>query len=102
MLKKVVDKFRKPKFANLSNEEKVKHFSDKAIGLFDHMKKAHDELEGINNELLLIATSESKKAEQELERHQLEIKKISDNMVRAQDEIDMNKKFQEKLAEFIR
>lgn len=101
MLKKIVSKFRKPKVVILSNAEKVRELSDKAIGLFDHMKKAHDELHTINSELEQIVASEDRKIGEEIQRHQREIKSLTDNKVRAIDEIGMNKKVQEKLADFI-
>ncbi|OME54040.1 hypothetical protein BSK59_15780 [Paenibacillus odorifer] len=101
MLKKIVGKFRKPKFANLSNEQKVKQFSEKAIGLFDHMKKAHSELATINEELDLIIVSEDQKIQKEIEDHHYKIKQLADNKIRAVDEKNMNTKVQEKLADFI-
>lgn len=93
MFKKIVGKIRKPKFnfAKLSSQEKVNHLSDKAIGLFDHMKKAHSELEDINNQL-----------EQVVEEENQRIVQIERNREKALEEIQMNKKVQEKLVDFIR
>lgn len=104
MFKKLVGKIRKRKFnyAKLSSQDKVNHLSEKAIGLFDHMKQAHEELGNINNELELIVASEDQKVEQEIERHQRELRKLTDNKVKAIEEIQMNKKVQEKLVDFIR
>ncbi|EJW14092.1 hypothetical protein M5X00_26275 [Paenibacillus alvei] len=102
MLKKIVGKFRKPHIVILSNEEKVKELSEKAMGLFDHMKKAHDELHTINLELDMIVRSEQRKIDEENERHQREIKNRTENIVHATNEINMNNKVKEKLADFIR
>ncbi|TVX86026.1 hypothetical protein [Paenibacillus agilis] len=102
MLNKIVNKFRKAKIVILSNEDKVKELSDKAIGLFDHMKKAHSELDVINNELDLIIVSEEQKIEKEIENHQRKIKQLTDNKIRAIEEKGMNTKVQEKLSDFIR
>lgn len=103
MLKKIARKFRKkPVVVILSNEEKVKELSEKAYGLFDHMKQAHDELNNINAELEQIVVSEENSIEREIERHHLELKKRTDNKLRASEEILMNKRIQGKLADFIR
>lgn len=101
---KIISKFRKRKFnlGKLSNEEKVKHFSEKAVGLFDHIHKTNEELIIINDELQAIIQSEDQEIEREIERHKVELQKRLKNKVRAMDEIGMNTKVQEKLADFIR
>ncbi|MGG4105225.1 hypothetical protein AAXB25_15010 [Paenibacillus lautus] len=93
MFKKIVGKIRKPKFnfAKLSSQDKVNHLSDKAIGLFDHMKKTYSELDDINNQL-----------EQVIEEEDQKVIQIVRNREKAKEEIQMNKKVQEKLVDFIR
>lgn len=93
MFKKIVGKIRKRKFnfAKLSSQDKVNHLSEKAIGLFDHMKQAHSELEDINNQLERVVQEETEK-----------VILIERNREKALEEIQMNKKVQEKLVDFIR
>lgn len=98
----LVNKFRKKKKVVLSNEEKVKALSEKSVGLFDHMKKAHTELGVINEELKHIVHDEEKRIENEIERHQRELKRMSDNKVKAMDEIKINGLIQNELTRFIR
>jgi hypothetical protein len=95
-------KLRKKKTVILSNEEKVKALGDKAVGLFDHMKKAHSELETINVELVNIATDEEVNMNAEIESHNRKIEKMVKNRSRAMDEMRMNVKIQEELAKFVR
>jgi hypothetical protein len=95
-------KFRKSKKAVLTNEEKVKALSEKAVGLFDHMKKAHTELGDINAELRVVAEAETEKIIHAEEEHNRKKKQLQNNREKALNEIDMNEKIQGKLVDFIR
>lgn len=102
--KKILFKLKKRNliFGKLSNEDKVKHFSEKAVGLLDQFRKTSEELLVINDELQTIIQSEDREIEKEIERHKDALQKRLKNKVQAMDEISMNTKVQEKLADFIR
>lgn len=92
MLKRIMKKFgKKEKFAKLTNNMKVQVLSEQAVGLLDSFKKTHDELADINNQLQQVVDEETQK-----------VIEIERNREKAIDEMEMNKKLQEKLAEFIR
>lgn len=101
MLKKIVGKFRKPKYAKMSNSDKVNHLGEKAIGLFDHMKKAHSDLSEVNVLLSEVIEDEESKMLDEIESHSHKLKTFESNIEKAHNEIGMNTKVQEKLADFI-
>lgn len=103
MIKKIIGRLRKPVLAvPMSNEDLVSHLSDKAIGLFDHIKVASDELDLINSELHRVADEEALNLEKEIEAHKARVDKITKNKEKAVNEIRMNNKVKEKLADFIR
>lgn len=102
MVKKVIAKFRKPQTVVLSNSDKVKVLSEKAVGLFDHMKKAHDELSVINVELNQVISDEEAKLLQEEEAHERKKANRCRTIEIAHEELGMNYKLQGKLGEFIR
>jgi hypoxanthine phosphoribosyltransferase len=89
LIKKVFKK--EPKEVIVTNEMKVQQLSEKAIGLVDSFRKTHEELGEINNQLQQIIKEETQK-----------IILIERNRDKAWEEMQMNKKLQEKLAEFIR
>jgi len=93
---------RKKKKVNLSNEEKVSLLSEKAVGLFEHMRKAYTELGQINEELLQVIDDEKALIEQEHERHQRVMEKLQRNISKAHEEIQMNTAVQNELSRFIR
>lgn len=84
-----------------TNEEKVKQLGAKALGLFDHMKKAHDDLSEINKELEAIVEDEQALLKQEDEAHQRKVSMRLRNIGNAHQEIGMNLKVQNKLKDFI-
>lgn len=101
----VLDLFRRKKKkqqVSVSNGEKIRLLSEKAIGLFDHMKQAHDELTDINSELTQIAEAETEKIVEEHEAFERRIKQLEYNRDKALDEINMNTSLQGELAKFIR
>jgi vacuolar-type H+-ATPase subunit I/STV1 len=102
MVKNLIAKFRKKQTVILSNEEKVNALRDKAMGLFDHMKKAHTDLGKINSELNQIVIAEDERIQQEIESHQHKITQLTNNKAKAVDEITMNEKIQSELVKFVR
>lgn len=92
MLKNVFNKvLGRKKQVVITNQMKVQELSDKANGLFESFRKTHNELEDINNQLQQVIEDETQK-----------IIQIERNRERAIEELQMNKKLQEKLADFIR
>ncbi|MCR8994581.1 hypothetical protein [Brevibacillus laterosporus] len=91
MLKHIKGLAKRAKISKMTNNMKVQALSEQAVGLLESFKKTHDELEDINNQLQQVIDEETQKA--------IEIERNRD---KAFDEMEMNKKLQAKLAEFIR
>ncbi|ALA47966.1 hypothetical protein ABE137_12365 [Brevibacillus laterosporus] len=91
MLKRIKGLAKRAKLSKMTNDMKVQVLSEQAVGLLESFKKTHDELEDINNQLQQVIDEETQKA--------IEIERNRD---KAFDEMEMNKKLQAKLAEFIR
>lgn len=91
LLKRIKGLAKRAKLSKMTNDMKVQVLSEQAVGLLESFKKTHDELEDINNQLQQVIDEETQKA--------IEIERNRD---KAFDEMEMNKKLQAKLAEFIR
>lgn len=92
MLKNAINKvLGRKKQVTITNQMKVQELSDKANSLFDSFRKTHKELDEINDQLQQVIEEETQR-----------VIEIERNRDRAWEELQMNKKLQEKLADFIR
>lgn len=91
-LTNVLNRFKKQvKFTNLPADARISHLSAQADGLIASFRNTHDNLTEINNHLEQVEKEELQK-----------VINAERNLGRASEERLMNRKLQDKLAEFIR
>lgn len=91
MWRKIKALFSKKSIVDLDNDGKIESYKEEIEGVFSNFKRMHDKLEDVNSKLGAILEEE----------HQNEIN-ARKRLEKAQDEINMNAKLQEKLKDFIK